>query len=161
MKNYHADAKLPITNFYFQRYTTCMHTPPLSLPILFSLLSGLFFMPAFAMAGDDAMAPPKVITSVPATLGSVAEESESSPNLHDELGAPDEGAAVDIRSYQRKDGTTVTEYGAKGQVTHVKVQPPGGLPAYYLYLNAEGQFERRLSGGGKRVIPPSWIIKEF
>jgi len=138
-----------------------MNITRLSLPVLSSLFAALFLMPALLMAADDAMAPPKVTTPGLASPASVDEDSDAAANLHDELNAPDSDTAVDVRSYKRKDGTTITEYGPRGKVYQIKVQPPGGLPAYYLYRNPAGDFERRLPGGAKRIVPPSWILKEF
>jgi len=138
-----------------------MNTYRFSLPLLYGLLVGLFFAPPLLMAADDAMAPPEVTTAGLASPDEVDEGSGTAASLHDELNAPDSDTAVDVRSYQRKDGTTITEYGPKGKVSHIKVQPPGGLPAYYLYRNAAGEFEERLPGGAKRIVPPSWILKEF
>jgi len=66
---------------------------------------------------------------------------------------------VDIRSYQRKDGAKVTEYGPRGHVFKIKVEPAGGLPAYYLYPNAKGKFQRRHVDGS--VTPANWILKKF
>ncbi len=138
-----------------------MHIPRFSLSVLSSLFAALFLMPALLMAADDAMAPPKVTT--PGLASSLGDDERSDPaaNLHDELNAPDSNRAVDVRSYKRKDGTTITEYGPKGNVFQIKVQPPGGMPAYYLYRNAAGEFERRLPGGAKGIVAPSWILKEF
>lgn len=152
--------QIPITNYAFQRYTVCMHTSRLSLTVLFSLLCALLLAPKLLLA-DDAMAPPQVTTSGLASPATFEEGRESAPDLHDELNAPDGGSAVDVRSYKRKDGTRITEYGPKGRVTHIKVQPPGGLPAYYLYRNTAGTFERRLPGGAKAIAVPNWILKEF
>ncbi|ATX83001.1 Protein of unknown function (DUF2782) [Mariprofundus ferrinatatus] len=87
---------------------------------------------------------------------------ESAPNLQDELAAPDSDVAVDVRSYQRNDGATITEYAVHGRVYKIKVQPAGDLPAYYLYdPNGDGNFEQRLPGGGKRLSVPNWVLKEF
>jgi len=138
-----------------------MHIFRFSLPVLSSLLAALFLMPALLIAADDAMAPPQVTTPGMAYSAGDDERSDPAANLHDELNAPDGDTAVDVRSYKRKDGTTITEYGPKGKVFQIKVQPPGGMPAYYLYRNAAGEFERRLPGGAKRIVPPSWILKEF
>ena len=87
---------------------------------------------------------------------------ESAPNLQDELSAPDSDVAVDVRSYQRQDGATITEYAVHGRVYKIKVQPAGGLPAYYLYdPNGDGNFEQRYPGGGKRLAVPNWVLQEF
>jgi len=133
--------------------------PRSRFPILLS--AALLMMPGMLMADDQVMAPPTVTSSGQALPDNPIETLEEAPNLRDELQEPDKNTAVDIRSYKRKDGTQITEYGAKGQVFQIKVQPPGGMPAYYLYLNPNGQFERRRISGAKPTVPPSWILKEF
>jgi len=137
-----------------------MHTSRLSLTVLSPLFCVLLMAPNLLLA-DDAMAPPKVTTPGLASPANIEEKIESAPDLHDELNATDDGSAVDVRSYKRTDGTRITEYGPKGRVSHIKVQPPGGLPAYYLYRNTAGKFERRLPGGAKATVAPSWVLKEF
>ncbi len=129
-------------------------------PQILSLLAALWLAPSLLSAAE-VMAPPEVKSSGQASPQMQVESMEDTPNLRDELHEPDKNANVDIRSYKRNDGTIVTEYGPKGNVTQIKVQPPGGLPAYYLYRNANGEFERRLTSGAKPVVPPSWILKEF
>ncbi|MDQ6950104.1 MAG: DUF2782 domain-containing protein [Mariprofundales bacterium] len=68
---------------------------------------------------------------------------------------------VDIRAYTRKDGTKISEYSRHGHVYMIKVQPPGNLPAYYLYDRAGNGAFTRLPGGYKAISPPQWILKEF
>ncbi|MDQ6997262.1 MAG: DUF2782 domain-containing protein [Mariprofundus sp.] len=138
-----------------------MHIFPFSLPNLMLLLCTLLLAPPQLMAANDAMAPPEVTDDVEVSSDRVEERMDPAANLHDELNAPDSNTGVDVRSYKRKDGTVITEYGPKGKVFEIKVQPPGGMPAYYLYRNAGGEFERRLPGGATRIVPPSWILKEF
>ena len=49
-----------------------------------------------------------------------------------------------------------------GRVYMIKVQPPGGLPPYYLYdTNGDGRFNRRLPGDYKMISPPTWVIHRF
>jgi len=131
-----------------------------SFSMLLPLLAALWLTPSLLIAAE-VMPPPAVQSSGQASPEAHIESLEDAPNLRDELREPDKNTVVDIRSYQRNDGTIITEYGSKGKVTQIKVQPPGGLPAYYLYRNADGEFERRLTSGAKPVVPPSWILKEF
>ncbi len=139
--------------------TGCYHACMIVMRVTFSLIMLLMFsLPA--QAADDAMAPPDA-TSSTATTAEQPDVIEKAPNMRDEMKAPDKDTAVDIRSYQRKDGATVTEYGQRGHVFKIKVQPAGGLPAYYLYRDPTGNFVRRLPGGAKEITPPSWILKEF
>jgi hypothetical protein len=90
-------------------------------------------------------------------------DSEATQDLHEDLSVP-EGAVegTEVRSYTRKDGAEITEYSMNGKVYMVRVQPGGGLPAYYLYdSDGDSVFERRLPGGYKRPSPPMWVIKKF
>ncbi|WP_171966459.1 DUF2782 domain-containing protein [Mariprofundus micogutta] len=117
-----------------------------------------------AFAEEDEVLPPPVVAESRADSADqdTQSEPESAPNLHEEFSAPDTGQAVDIRSYQRNDGAKITEYAIRGRVFKIKVQPAGGLPAYYLQdRDGDGVFEQRLPGGGKRISPPSWVLKEF
>jgi len=134
---------------------------PLPHAALPSLLAALLIVPSILMANEQVMTPPQVESSSLVLPEGTRDTLEDAPNLRDELHEPDKNTAVDIRSYQRKDGTRVTEYGAKGKVFQIKVQPPGGLPAYYLDRTPQGQFERRNNSGTKPIVPPSWILKEF
>jgi len=111
-----------------------------------------------------ALPPPETKAETPASVspGSEADVKESAPNLNEELSAPDSDVAIDIRSYQRKDGAKITEYAVHGRVFKIKVQPAGDLPAYYLEdRDGDGSFEQRLPGGGKRISPPTWVLQEF
>ena len=136
----------------------CYHACMIMMRVIPSLMLALLLCSP-AQAADDVMPPPQ---SIPAEQQ--AEQPavvESAPNMRDELQAPDDTTAVDIRSYQDKDGATITEYGVRGKVFKIKVQPVGGMPAYYLYRDPNGQFVRRLPGGATGITPPSWILKEF
>ena len=143
----------------FQRYTVCMNLKYLGFPLLF-----LNLLAVQATAAEDAVLPPPQVqqsaaVSAPQRAGDV---QESAPNLRDELSKPDGNASADVRSYKREDGSTVTEYAFRGRVYKVKVQPAGGLPAYYLYdRDGNGVFEQRLPGGAKRNSIPSWVLQEF
>ena len=90
-------------------------------------------------------------------------ESGDSGGLKEELSAPEDlEEGTEVRSYTRKDGAEMTEYSMNGRVYMIRVQPGGGLPAYYLYdSDGDSVFERRLPGGYKRPSPPMWIIKKF
>lgn len=140
--------------FCYDRYMKTMRQFPLLI-----LLATLLF-PFQALAEKEAMPPPTVKDSdrSPQTM------HEKAPDLRNELEAKEleGGYAIDIRSYQRQDGATVTEYSVRGRVYKIKVQPAGGLPAYFLYdREGNGNFEMRLPGGGKRLSPPTWVLKEF
>ena len=128
-------------------------------PTLLMICLAAIALPATpALAEKDAMPPPEV--SEPDVNPGQMQESE--PNLREELKVPEGGVAIDVRSYQRRDGATITEYSVGGRVYKIKVQPAGGLPAYYLYdKDGNGNFEQRLPGGGKRLTPPTWVLKEF
>jgi len=128
--------------------------------ILFPILCGLCLLSASAYA-DDVMSPPTLVKQSVPHPGHTTLENEPLPDLHQTLNGTAGSSNMDIRSYLRKDGTRVTEYGQKGKVFRIKIQPTGGLPAYYLYRNTAGQFERRLSSGGKPIAVPNWILKEF
>jgi len=134
----------------------------------FSLLSIfyiLFLSPLSAQAehAENHILPPPVASGDASghAADSALDTDESAFNLNDEFKAPDADSNVDVRSYKRKDGATITEYSLNGQIYRIKVQPVGGLPAYYLYLNKTVGFERRRPGGQPAVIPPSWILKKF
>ena len=143
---------------YFFCYDRYMKTVrPFPLLIFLALL----WMPSQLLAESEAMPPPTVqeADSSPKAM------QESAPDLREELKSTEGeggGYSIDVRSYQRKDGATITEYSVQGRVYKIKVQPAGGLPAYYLYdREGNGNFEQRLPGGGKRLNPPTWVLKEF
>ncbi len=90
------------------------------------------------------------------------DSDDGEANLTKELAPPENLDGAEIRSFTREDGAEVTEYSVKGRIYMIKVQPPGNLPAYYLYDNdGDGVFDRRLPGGYKRPNPPMWTIKKF
>ncbi|RMG92827.1 MAG: DUF2782 domain-containing protein [Zetaproteobacteria bacterium] len=123
-----------------------------------ALLLGLV---SWAHAADDVVAPPANVDNSPAARETV-QVQEDSPDLKKELGSLKDNERIEVRSYKRKDGATIQEYSVHGHVYMVKVQPKGGLPAYYLYdENGDGVFEKRLPGGYKRPSPPMWVIKRF
>ncbi len=140
-----------------RRYSACMRTP-LIIPLI-------LLLPVLAMAEPAVMPPPSDAAGIDRSSdrATVAadEPRERSPNLRDELKAPGADSNVDVRSYKRKDGATVTEYAVHGEVYEIKVQPAGGMPAYYLYRNRSGHFERRRPGGKPMITPPSWVLKKF
>jgi len=87
---------------------------------------------------------------------------EEDVDLNRDLSPPEGLDGVTVRSYKRKDGSTVQEYSVSGRVYMVRVQPGGGAPAYYLYdSDGDGKFERRLPGGYKPLSPPMWVIHRF
>jgi len=128
----------------------------------------LLFVPDNAQAENAVLPPPVVHERSVSDEGAgdavrhdIRESGERAPDLNKELKAPDNNSNVDVRSYQRQDGARVTEYSRNGQIYEVKVQPTGGLPAYYLYRNKAGHLERRRPGGQPMVTPPSWILQKF
>jgi len=94
---------------------------------------------------------------------SYAETPSNDVNLHKELAPPKATSGdVEVRSFTREDKAVITEYARHGHVYRVKVQPAGGLPAYYLEdSNGDGVFNHRLPGDYKRLNPPMWVIKRF
>ena len=102
-------------------------------------------------------APPTEIHDTEAAHETV--EGGDSGGLKEELSVAE---GTEVRSYTRKDGAEIKEYSMNGKVYMVRVQPGGGLPAYYLYdSDGDSVFERRLPGGYKRISPPMWVIKKF
>jgi len=136
-------------------YSACMRY------FLVPTLCFLILSPLPAVAEDAVMPPPAVDQSSAVEADGTESGIESAPNLNDELNSSGDDSTVDIHSYQRKDGATITEYSVHGQIYEIKVQPVGGFPAYYLYRNRAGHFERRRPGGQPFVTPPTWILKKF
>ncbi len=130
-------------------------------PVLIVSVCLMFCASAIASAENNVLPPPSVDTSAIHAADAPADIDEHAPNLSEALKAPDADGRGDVRSYQRKDGATITEYSLHGQIYEIKVQPAGGLPAYYLYRNKAGHFERRRPGGQPAITPPSWILKKF
>ncbi|MFQ5582464.1 MAG: DUF2782 domain-containing protein [Mariprofundaceae bacterium] len=125
-----------------------------------TLLFVMFANPEQVLADAKILPPPTRVQDTPAARETVT-APKSETNLQQEFGSPDE-ESVDVRSYQRKDGTTVTEHSVHGRVYMIKVQPQGALPAYYLYdSDGDGTFERRLPGNYKPISPPVWVIQRF
>jgi len=105
--------------------------------------------------------PPPELSDEPAS-SQAPDIKERAANLDEEFQSPDDQTGEAVRSYQRGDATTITEYSSHGRIYKIKVQPGGGLPAYYLYdKDGDGIFEQRLPGGYKRISPPTWILKKF
>lgn len=149
------------------------HPVCIPLPLRYnSTMKRIFLLPLAAIAlfattitGSQVAAavepPPTEIHDTEAAHETV--EGGDSGGLKEELSAP-EGTAEgsEVRSYTRKDGAEISEYSVNGKVYMVRVQPGGGLPAYYLYdSDGDSVFERRLPGGYKRPSPPMWVIKKF
>lgn len=126
--------------------------------IIAAALSFLSMPQAFA-AGPDALPPPSHDGHPPAAE---ALPPQDKPALNKELSPPGGQQGVEIRSYRKPDGTEITQYRMHGRVYMIKVQPPNGLPPYYLYdSNGDGRFDRRLPGGYRRISPPTWVIHRF
>lgn len=134
------------------------------LTLLCSLSLGLVWA-QFAHAGDTVSPPPKHDAASAHEHAMAAEPSheEGSFNLNKDLAPPKASDGVDVRTYLREnDKAQITEYSSHGRVFRIKVQPSGGLPAYYLEDdNGDGTFNKRIAGGYKRINPPMWIIKRF
>ena len=130
--------------------------------LLCSLSLGLLWT-QLAQANDDLLAPPKYTTTSNEHPESHAEALESNANLTEALAPPKQKDGVDVRTYLRNnDQAKITEYSMHGRVFRVKVQPSGGLPAYYLEDDdGDGTLNKRLPGGYKHISPPMWIIKRF
>jgi len=121
----------------------------------------MLFSTTLALAENAVLPPPTVNKPAIHSTDDTASVEESAPNLSQELKAPGVDSNVDVRSHKDKDGATITEYSMNGQIYQIKVQPAGGFPAYYLYRNKAGHFERRRPGGQPAIIPPTWILKSF
>ncbi len=132
----------------------------IALPAL--LVISTLTVPAIAADDEPILAPPTGIHDTPEARETV-HASDSDGDLSKEFSSPEPGGdGVEVRSFKRKDGATVTEYAIRGEVYMVRVEPGAGMPAYYLYDNdGDGVFERRLPGGYKPISPPQWVIKRF
>jgi Protein of unknown function (DUF2782) len=131
------------------------------LPALLVIVASLssFPVPSADAAGPEALPPPTHSDNAPdANAGA----GDGKTGVQKELAPPPEQEGVQIRSYQRSDGAGITEYSMHGKVYMIKVQPPDGMPAYFLYdSNGDGHFDRRLPGNYKFLSPPTWVIKRF
>jgi hypothetical protein len=137
-----------------------MHKTYFSL-IAFAFLATLSFTASEALAEAAVLPPPTDVHKTDEVRETINDDA-SETDLNRDLAPPENIEGAEVRSYERKDGSEVTEYSVKGKVYMVRVQPAGNLPAYYLYDNdGDGLFERRLPGGYKRPSPPMWIIKKY
>jgi hypothetical protein len=131
------------------------------LPALLAILPFLLLgpVPPAAAAEMEALPPPShEDNKIPPSH----DDAGAGPNVHKELAPPPPQQGVQVRSYQRQDGTGITEYSMYGKVYEIRVQPPGGMPAYILYdSNGDGRFDRRLPGNYKYLSPPAWVIHRF
>jgi len=131
------------------------------LPALFAVMAFLspVSVPSAIAAEPEALPPP---SHADGDVPDAAAGSDDRTGMQKELTPPAPQQGVQVRSYQRSDGTGITEYSMHGKVYMVKVQPPDGMPAYILYdSNGDGRFDRRLPGNYKRLSPPAWVIKRF
>jgi len=130
--------------------------------LLCSLSLGLLWTQV-THANDAVSEPPQHASTAHEHEESGSETLESNSNLTDALAPPKQGDGVDVRTYLREnDQAHITEYSIHGRVFRVKVQPSGGLPAYYLEDDdGDGTLNKRLPGGYKHISPPMWIIKRF
>lgn len=131
----------------------------LPMPLLIAVVLSFLSVPPAIAAGPEALPPPSP-GDHPAASEPLPPQEKS--GLKKELAPPGAMEGVHIRSYQKPDGTGITEYSMHGKVYMIKVQPPGGLPPYYLYdTNGDGRFNRRLPGDYKMISPPTWVIHRF
>lgn len=139
------------------RYNVCMRDALRFALVLLALTT----LPATALhAADDALPPPSGTADTPATTQEPQAE-ESAPNLREEFKSNTPEDQVQVYSYQRGDGAKIEQYSMHGKVYMIKVQPPGGLPPYYLYdEDGSGHFAR-MRNGYKKPSPPMWVIKRF
>jgi len=130
---------------------------------LLSFLSLNLLWASSSYANDGVLPPPKHNISTTTNLRTDSDTLESPSNLTEALAPPKQSHGVDVRTYLReKDGAKITEYSSHGRIFSIKVQPAGGLPAYYLEDdNGDGTLNKRLPGGYKHMSPPMWIIKRF
>jgi len=111
-----------------------------------------------SLAAEEALPPPTSVPESPEAMAVVP----SKPAESDVESSPVDAGDVELRVYRRDDGTLVEEHALHGIVYMIKIQPPGNLPAYYLYdSDGDGSFERRLPGDYKHIAPPMWVIKRF
>lgn len=130
--------------------------------LLCSLSLGLA-LTQLAHASNDVSPPPEHATTTSKHVAAGSENLEGTSNLTEALAPPTQNEGVDVRTYLREnDQSKITEYSSHGRVFRIKVQPSGGLPAYYLEdENGDGTLNKRLPGGYKHISPPMWIIKRF
>lgn len=130
------------------------------LPLISGLfVAGLITTQAVAEEDEGVLPPPTEVHDTERARETIP-AAEKEEGLEKSLVPDDE--EVQVRAYTREDGSQATEYSKNGQVYMIKVQPPGDMPAYYLYdEDGDGTMERRLPGGYKRPSPPMWTIKKF
>lgn len=129
------------------------------MPLILAASLSFLAVPAASAAGPDALPPPAPGAHPPAAE---SPSSQGKSGLKKELSPSGEQQGVEVRSYRKPDGTAISEYSMHGRVYMIKVQPPGGLPPYYLYdTNGDGRFNRRLPGDYKMISPPTWVIHRF
>lgn len=143
---------------YFVQVTRFAYTACMIRFAVFALLLVCYAMPAVA-AESEVMPPPTSVKDTPQAKEDVG-DSSGKLDLHKELN-PDTKDGVQVYVFESKDGAKVEEYSVHGRVYMIHVQPPGNLPAYYLYdREGSGNFHR-LPGGYKPTSPPMWVIKRF
>jgi len=132
----------------------------LPLLTLFSLLC--VYVPAI-YAQDKVLPPPTHTHAVAEKHQAIEDADNDAPSLQKELTPPQHTDGVSIHAYVRDDDQAkITEYSLNGRVFRIKVQPIGGLPAYYLEdSDGDGTFNKRLPGGYKHINPPMWVIQRF
>lgn len=115
----------------------------------------MLFVPLTVLAAEEpALPPPTDVQDTPAARETVEPE-------HPPVAEPQLKGEAEVRVYKQEGGAKVEEYSIQGRVYMIHVQPPGGLPDYYLYdKDGTGVFVR-LPGGYKPISPPQWVIKRF
>lgn len=127
------------------------------------MLMALLLLPWQPAGAADAPASAKKADSGIAGPGNETAKKTGKPEgLRERFRSAGQEGQVEVYSYRRKDGAKVEEYSVHGRVYMLKIQPVGGLPAYYLYDNdGDGVFERSIPGNYKPLSPPMWVIKRF
>lgn len=118
---------------------------------LFVLLPALLFGAALTQS-----VPPAAAQTRPSGLQPIPEPPPPPPGMIDD-------AALEPQVTIRKRGEDkVEEYRVNGKLYMVKVTPPHGTPYYLIDPKGDGSFVRHeLTGSGKSLAVPMWVIKQF
>jgi len=138
-------------------------TSIIRLPLFCILFFG--FSGTQLLYADDGVLPPPQHAGESLEQGSDINNNDidNPTDLTKELAPPKQADGVEVQTYLRDDDKAqITEYSLHGHVFRIKVQPSGGLPAYYLEdEDGDGSMDKRFPGGYKRLSPPMWVIKRF